>query len=114
MTFVSLEVGLKFDDFSMGFWAHPRSCDRAWWKANVWFLGSSNNNSRIPATDSRVPETEAENLEIELRVHRIHDTLESGLRMIPRSLMAPTRGAGGLHKFDGAAIQQYSNFLTWS
>ena len=45
--------------------------------------------------DSRDPETETGNLEIEKRVHRIHGTLEAGLHMIPRSLVAPTRGAGG-------------------
>ena len=46
--------------------------------------------------DSRDPATEIGNLETEKRVHRIHDTLETGLQIIPRSLVAPTRGAGGL------------------
>ena len=45
--------------------------------------------------ESRDPETETGNLETEKRVHRIHGTLEPGLDMIPRSLVAPTRGAGG-------------------
>ena len=46
--------------------------------------------------DSRDPETETGNLETEKRVHRIHDTLGTGLHMMPRSLVAPTTGAGGL------------------
>ena len=45
--------------------------------------------------ESRDPETETGNLETEKRAHRIHGTLETGLHMIPRSLVAPTRGAGG-------------------
>ena len=45
--------------------------------------------------DSRDPETETGNLETEKRVDRIHGTLETGLHMIPRSLVAPSRGAGG-------------------
>ena len=47
--------------------------------------------------DSRDPETETGNLETEKRVHRIHGTLETGLHMMPRSLVAPSRGAGGLY-----------------
>ena len=43
--------------------------------------------------DSRDPETETES---EKRVHRINGTLESGLHMIPHSLVAPPRGASGL------------------
>ena len=45
--------------------------------------------------DSRDPEIEIGNLETEKRVHRIHGTLETGLHMMPRSLVAPSRGAGG-------------------
>ena len=45
--------------------------------------------------ESRDPETETGSLETEKRVHRIHGTLETGLHMIPRSLVAPSRGAGG-------------------
>ena len=56
---------------------------------NGRLLGStSNNNSRIPETDSRDPETETGSLETELLVHRIHGTLETRLHMIPRSLVA--------------------------
>ena len=54
----------------------------------------SNNNSRILETCSRDPETETGGLETEKRVHRVHGTLETGLQMMPRSLMAPTKGAG--------------------
>ena len=56
----------------------------------------SNTNPGSLKPDSRDPETETGNLETEKRVHRIHDTLETGLHMIPRSLVAPSRGAGGL------------------
>ena len=38
------------------------------------------------------PETETGKLETEKRVHRIHGTLETGLHMMPRSLVAPSRG----------------------
>ena len=48
--------------------------------------------------DSRDPETETGNPENEKRVHRIHDTLETGLQRILRSLVAPSRGAGGLNQ----------------
>ena len=54
------------------------------------FPGPSNNNSRIP-------ETGTGNLETELRVPRIHGTLGTGLQIIPRSLVAPTRGARGFN-----------------
>ena len=37
-----------------------------------WFLGLGNNNSRIPETGSRDPETEPGSLETELRVHMAH------------------------------------------
>ena len=52
----------------------------------------NDNNSRIPGTDSGDPENETGSLETERRVHRIYDTLETGLHMI-LSLVAPTRGA---------------------
>ena len=41
------------------------------------------------------PESEIGSLETELRVHSIHVTLETGLHMILRSVVAPTRGACG-------------------
>ena len=47
--------------------------------------------------DSRDPETETGNLETEKRVHRIHDTLELELHMIPRSLVAPSWGPADLN-----------------
>ena len=49
------------------------------------------NNPGSLKPDSRDPETETGSLEIEKRVHRIHDTLETGLHMMPRSLVAPTQ-----------------------
>ena len=60
--------------------------------------GSQALSNTIPGSlkpDSGDPETETGNLETEKRAHRIHDTLETGLHRIPRSLMAPSRGAGG-------------------
>ena len=62
-----------------------------------WY-GSGTLVTTVPGSlkpDSRDPETETGKLEIEKRVHRIHDTLETGLQRMPRSLVAPTRGAGG-------------------
>ena len=46
---------------------------------------------------SRDPETETGNLQTEKRVHRIHGTLETDLQRMLRSLVAPTREAGGFH-----------------
>jgi hypothetical protein len=62
-------------------------------------MSSPGPSNTIPGSlkpDPRDPDTETGNLEIEKRVHRIHGTLETGLHMILRSLVAPTRGAGGL------------------
>ena len=66
--------------------------------------GPSINNSRILETDSRDPETEIGSLETETRVHRIHDTLETGLQRIVRSSVAPARGAGGLDRNESRLI----------
>lgn len=46
-----------------------------WWQIKG-FPGPSNHNPRIPETDSREPETCIGTLETELRVHKMHDTLE--------------------------------------
>jgi translation initiation factor 6 (eIF-6) len=54
----------------------------------------SNTNPGSLKPDSTDPETETGNLETEKGVHRIHGTLETGLQIIPRSLVAPSRGAG--------------------
>ena len=56
---------------------------------NGSWLGPSNKQSRIPETNSRDLETETGSLETEKRVHKIHDTLGTGLQMMPRSLVAP-------------------------
>ena len=61
----------------------------------VRFLIPSNTIPGSLKPASRDPETEAGSLETEKRVHRIHDRLETGLQIIPRSLVAPTRGARG-------------------
>ena len=82
--------------FQGGPGVNPRSKAPAWRRLNGWFPGFGNNNSKIPETNSRDPETETLNLETELRVHVIHGTLETGLQMMPGSLVVPTRGAGGL------------------
>ena len=42
--------------------------------------------------DSRDPETETENLETEKKVHRIHDTLETGLHKDPSQPGGPHKG----------------------
>ena len=47
--------------------------------------------------DSRDPETETGKLETEKRVHRRHDTLETGLHIILRSLVSPSREAADFH-----------------
>ena len=78
MTFVALETGLKFEDSSCWFRGHPRSKAPASLRQICSSPGPSNNNSRIPETDSRGPETETGSLEIEKRVHRIHLALETG------------------------------------
>ena len=62
-----------------------------------WSLVTAMPGSLKP--DSRDLETEIGSLETEKRVHKIHDTLETGLHMIPRSLVAPSRGAGGFGLF---------------
>ena len=104
------DFGTNFHDFCC-----PGDWLEIWWLFRV-ILGSSqilreslvggklggsralsNTNPGSLKPDSRDPETETGNLETEKRVHRIHDTLETGLHMIPRSLVAPSRGAGGFY-----------------
>ena len=53
------------------------------------------NNPGFLKPDFRDPETETGSLETEKRVHRIQGTLETGLHRMLRSLVAPSRGAGG-------------------
>ena len=60
-------------------------------QADLGFFGTQ--TSHLACLVSRDPETENGDFETEKRVHRIYDTLETGLQMIPRSLVAPTRGA---------------------
>ena len=47
------------------------------------------NKSRIPETDPRGSEGDFGSLETELRAHRTHDTFETGLQSVLRSLVAP-------------------------
>ena len=89
MAFVAFETGLKFGDFQSDSGVIPDL--RPSWLVINWFsLGPGSNFSKIPESDSRGLETESE------KRTRIHVTLETGLHMILRSLVAPTRGAGGL------------------
>ena len=60
--------------------------------------------------DSRDLETETGSLETGKRVHRIHGTLETGLHMMLRSLVAPTRGAGGFCFLGRVTSQSTSEF----
>ena len=53
------------------------------------------NYHHFAETDSIGPETEPGSFEIELGVHRIHATLDTGLQIMLRSLVALTRGADG-------------------
>ena len=69
--------------------------------------GPSNNNSGIPEADSRDLETETGSLETELRAHGIHDTLETGLSRMPRSLVAPRGAAGGFPLSEKPKCFQY-------
>ena len=60
----------------------PRQVD-----ARLLIPGPHYSMSAVPEPDSRAPDTEPESLETELRVHKIHDTLETGLQRILRSLV---------------------------
>ena len=53
-------------------------------------------------TEPRGPETEAGGLETKFRVHKMHGTKLTGLRMILRSLVAPHKEQGGA---SGSAIE---------
>ena len=59
-----------------------------WLMVNGFCPGPNYQHSKISETHLRGSETETGILETELRVHRIHDTLEQGLQIIPRSLVA--------------------------
>ena len=72
-------------------------------------LSPSNNNSRIPETDPRDPETETGILAIEERVHRRHGTLETELQMVLRSLVAPTRGGRRILLYCGKEFGSVGN-----
>ena len=98
MTFVALENGLKLYRIFRVILGSPQILRPSWLGVNCSSVGPGNNNSRIPEADSRDPETEIGSPETEKRVHRMHGSLETGLQMIPRSLVAPTGGAGGFHE----------------
>ena len=77
----------------MDFHAYPGAAPDPERHPAGWEIDSSpdpsNNNSRIPETDSGDPGTETGSLETELRVHRIHGTVETGSQSVSRSLVAP-------------------------
>ena len=77
----------------------PQISGPSWLVVNCSSPGPSNTIPGSLKPDSRDPETETGSLEIEKRVHRIHGTLETGLHMILRSLVAPTRGGRRISKF---------------
>ena len=104
MILAALEAGLKFLDFFSVSLRSSRILRPSLVDARLLTPGPDN-NSRILETDSRGPETEAGGLEIELRVHRIPDTVEPGLQKMPRSLVAP-------HK-EGQLILLGSCWRTW-
>ena len=57
------------------------------------------NNPGSLKPDSKVPETETGNLETEKRVHRIHDTLETGLHNDPSQPGGPHKGGRRIQDF---------------
>ena len=92
MTFDSLEKGLIFDDFSKLPWDSPRTPQTLRLSlrvANCFKPRLRNKGPSILETDSRSPEREPGGLGTELGVYRIHDTQETELQMMPRSLVAP-------------------------
>ena len=72
----------------------------------VWSSGLRN---RIPETDSRGPEAKAGSLDTELGVHRMHDTLEAGLQMKHRSVVAPHKEGLADELFHKNACKQRVN-----
>ena len=86
------ETGWKFDVFSQLITLRqPQISGPFWGKVNALLPGLHYSNSRIHETESRGPETEPGNLETDLTVHRIHDTLQTGLQRVLRSLVAPRK-----------------------
>ena len=78
--------------FQSDFWVTPDPASR---QVGGKCFVPGNNNSRIPETD--ILEILRPRLGI-LRLrreYRMHDTLDTGLQTMPRSLVAPTRRAGG-------------------
>ena len=83
MSFVALENVLKFDDFSGLSWGHPRS----WQCARLGVIGS------FPGLITTVPGS------LKLRKEYIGYMVhwKQDYSRIPRSLVAPSRGAGGFY-----------------
>ena len=83
--------------------APPRIPGPFWLVVNSLSPGPGNNYSSIRGTVSRDPETETGTLESEKRVHGIHGTLETGLRVLrflrcPRFVFLCGHSAGFLLK----------------
>ena len=63
--------------------------------------------------DSRDPETETGDLEIEKRVHRIHGTLETGLQHDPSQPGGPHKVGRRILLTYGAKVRRCLNRMFW-
>ena len=96
LTSVTLETGLKFDDFVI--LGSPQILSTRLVGGKLVAGGSLvTNNPGSLKPDSRDPETETGNLETEKRIHRMHDTLETGLRKDASQPGGPHKGGRRIH-----------------
>ena len=93
MTCVALVNGLKFLNFQGDVGVTPAPKHPPGGREIGLFLGLRETSSRNHETDPKELETKTGSLETELRVHRIHGSLETGLQMMLRSLVAPYKEA---------------------
>ena len=63
--------------------------------------------------DSRDPETETGSLEIEKRVHRIHETLETGLHKDPLQPGGPLKGGQWIEDVSAMQLCNFSCQAEW-
>ena len=73
----------------------------------------ANKQYRIPEHDSRDPETETGKLEIEKRVHRIHETLETGLHKDPLQPGGPLKGGQWIEDVSAMQLCNFSCQAEW-
>ena len=85
MIFATLEIGMKIGDFSGWSWGHPRS----WQCARLGVIGS------FPGPITTIPGS------LKLRKEYIGYMVhwKQDYRRMLRSLVAPSRGAGGFRRF---------------